>query len=318
MLIALVLAGCSAETGAHRPLEDAATTDVSTTDADTSVADADDAAIRRDGSDAADTAPDANVAVEQPRCTVEADAIRCAHNTTIFDTGFGDYEDREVHWQVPTGQPPVEGWPTVILFQGSFYSSERYWEGESGDAMGLFHRVRTLQNLLESGFAVITPEAHYNGSTYWDTNLPAWAYNWSNAPDHHLMLDIFEAIELGEFGKLDPVRLYAGGISSGGYMTSRMAEAYPGKFRALAIMSASYCRCGGYNCYVPSNLPADHPPTLFIHGRADYTVPVWTMTPYEEGLRDDGVDTRLLIEESAGHHWIEQAPQAILDWFQLY
>jgi dipeptidyl aminopeptidase/acylaminoacyl peptidase len=132
------------------------------------------------------------------------------------------------------------------------------------------------------------------------------------------MLDIFEAIEAGEFGDVDPDRLYAGGISSGGYMTSRMAVAYPGRFRALAILSASYCWCAGYTCYVPSDLPDDHPPTLFVHGRLDNTVPIWTMTPYEEGLSDGGTPTRLLIDEDAGHHWIEEAPAAILDWFQTH
>ena len=43
-------------------------------------------------------------------------------------------------------------------------------------------------------------------------------------------------------GPLDPSRLLAIGVSSGGYMTSRMAVSYPGKFRALAIAAGASCR----------------------------------------------------------------------------
>jgi poly(3-hydroxybutyrate) depolymerase len=252
------------------------------------------------------------------RCTVEDDTIRCTRHTNVFDTGLGDYERREVHWQVPLGESPDDGWPAAILFQGSFYSSEQYWEGAEGALMGLYHRARTVKMLLEAGFAVITPEAQFNGTTYWNSNVAPYATAWTTAPDHQFMLDIFDAIDRGELGEVDAGRLYAGGISSGGYMTSRMAEAYPGKFQALAIMSASYCWCAGSTCYVPASLPDNHPPTLFIHGQLDTVVPVWTMTPYEGGLSDDGVDTRVIIEDTAGHEWVEQAPEAIVEWFEAH
>lgn len=313
LTLLLFLAGCQADVGAHGSGLDVGDAHRSQ-DTSSDIGDLDATQPDTTHPDAAE--PDA--APKPPRCTVSEDAIQCTRNTKVFESPVGFYERREVHWQVPTGTPPAEGWPAAILFQGSFYSSERYWEGESNDPMGLIHRVRTIDKLLEAGFAVITPEAHFAGSTYWDTNIAPWATSWTTAPDHEFMLDIFAAIDAGDFGEVDADRLYAGGISSGGYMTSRMAVAYPGRFRALAVLSASYCWCAGYSCYVPSDLPDDHPPTLFVHGRLDATVPVWTMTPYEEGLSDQGTATRLLIDDNAGHHWIEEAPAAILDWFQSH
>ncbi len=272
-----------------------------------------DSSADANGYDASDTS---GVHDPHSRCTVTAATIRCTRQTDIFEPGAG-YEAREVHWQVPIGEPPAQGWPVVILFQGSFYSSEYYWEGVSDSAMGLYYRAETLMKLLDAGFAVLTPEAQYNGTTYWNTNIAPYATDWEIAPDHELMLDIFDAIEGGDFGELDADRLFAAGISSGGYMSSRMAQAYPGRFSALAILSASYCWCNGYSCWVPS-LPDDHPPTLFVHGRLDNVVPIWTMTPYEDDLSDQGTPTRLLVDEAAGHHWVEQSPDAILEWFERY
>lgn len=325
---ALAVAACGTDTPSTSGPEPDAADAAADTAADTRDAGALDTAPDTESPDvspdvaadaAVDTDPDAPSPDAGPtsRCEVTAETIRCDRNTAVFDNGFGDYEEREVHWQVPVGETPSKGWPVAILFQGSLYSSEYYWEGEEGAAMGMFYRARVLQVLLDAGFAVITPEAHLDGSTYWDSNLPAWSTNWDNAPDHHLMLDIFGAIERGEFGEIDPDKMFAAGISSGGYMTSRMAVAYPGRFTALAIHSASYAWCGGWNCWVPS-LPDDHPPTLFLHGRLDNIVPVWTMTPYEDDLSDQGTPTRIIIDESAGHEWIEQAPDAILQWFETY
>jgi poly(3-hydroxybutyrate) depolymerase len=320
-LTVVALTACSDDTAGHRDDFDTGLRDTSSDAADARDSDSfSDTTSDTTSDTAADTASDAPEAdASTPsRCTVEPDTIRCTRNTEVFDTGFGDYESREVHWQVPVGEAPEQGWPAAILFQGSFYSSERYWEGDRGAVMGLFHRARAVQMLLDAGFAVITPEAQFNGTTYWNTNVAPYATSWSLAPDHEFMLDIFAAIEAGDFGQIDDESLYAGGISSGGYMTSRMAEAYPGRFKALAILSASYCWCAGSTCYVPASLPDDHPPTLFVHGQLDTVVPAWTMTPYEDGLSDDGVDTRVIIDSTAGHEWVEQAPAAIVEWFETH
>ncbi|MCP4500742.1 MAG: hypothetical protein GY822_12345 [Deltaproteobacteria bacterium] len=94
---------------------------------------------------------------------------------------------------------------------------------------------------------------------------------------HQLMLALFENVSLQKFGPLDDQRLFAIGISSGGYMTSRMAVSYPGRFVALAIVAGGHATCSGPICNLPDALPRDHPPTVFLHGKQDVVVPAESM-----------------------------------------
>ena len=121
----------------------------------------------------------------------------------------------------------------------------------------------------------------------------------------------------GSFGRLDAARKYAAGISSGGYMTSRMAVSYAGEFRALAIHSASYATCSGVLCAIPG-VPADQPPTLFLHGAKDDVVPISTMEAYADALTAAGRETRTIVDPDAAHEWIAQAPAGIRGWFDAH
>lgn len=243
-----------------------------------------------------------------------AETVNCVHETTTLLTGLTGLVPRDVHWQVPKGVVPDGGWPAVILFQGSFLPASFFWSVFDGAPFGMWHQVLLVKQLLESGFAVITPEAHAEGGTYWDTNIPPFTLFWETAPDHFFMLDIFAEVEAGTFGPVNSDRLYAAGISSGGYMTSRMAVSYAGKFKALAIQSASYATCAGPTCLVPS-LPEDHPPTLFLHGELDTVVPIYTMLPYATKLVEQGTETIKEVDPLAGHEWLATAPAVIAEWF---
>jgi len=108
------------------------------------------------------------------------------------------------------------------------------------------------------------------------------------------------------------------GISSGGYMTSRMAVSYQGEFLALGVCAGSYATCAGPLCIVPNNLPSDHPPTLFLHGLLDITVPLFTMEAYEEKLRDQGTLTRKVIDPFASHAWVNGSAIEVLNWFNQF
>jgi predicted esterase len=94
-----------------------------------------------------------------------------------------------------------------------------------------------------------------------------------------------------------------------------MVVSYPGTFRALAIQSGSYATCLGPFCEIPSELPSDHPPTLFLHGDADGTVPVDTAIAYRDALEAQGIETESIIDMGIGHAWLERAPEAITQWF---
>ncbi len=249
-----------------------------------------------------------------PLCLVGPQNAACLHETTTLLTGVSGLAPRDVHWQVPAGSPPAQGWPAVVLFQGSFLPAGFFWSSFLDAPFGMWNQVLLVKSLLESGFAVVTPEAHLEGGTYWDTNIPPYTIIWETAPDHFFVLDILAALAGGEFGPVDMGRLYAGGISSGGYMTSRMAVSYPGVFKALAIQSASYATCAGMTCFVPS-LPADHPPTLFLHGELDATVPIFTVQSYASKLAEQGTELLQETDANAGHEWLKTAPDVVTNWF---
>ena len=225
---------------------------------------------------------------------------------------------RIVYFQVPKGAPPATGWPVVFMFQGSYAPPEFAFYARTSDPFGAYYQALTTKTLLDAGFAIVAPATHLGGLTYWDTNNPIWAGTWSRSPDDAFVRAIFAAIDKGAFGALDPTRFYAAGISSGGYMASRMAVTYPERFRAIAIESASYATCMGPLCRLPDALPASHPPTLFLHGARDHVVPLETMTRYRDLLDRGGHPTRTIVDPDVGHGWIRAAPDAIASWFASY
>lgn len=240
------------------------------------------------------------------RCTDEAGQVKCLRQLHALPT-------RNVQWQTPQGEAPDAGWPAALVFHGSFMTANPSWEARDGDKYGAYRYAQTTKALLEHGYAVITPETIHGGSWYWNTNQLGLSDNWGVAPDAEMMTDLFAAMGEGKLGRIDLGRLYATGISSGGFMTSRMAVSYGGRFRALAIASASYATCS-VTCAVP-DLPADHPPTLFLHGEKDSVVPISTMRAYEAKLVDGGFGVETEVNAEAGHEWLEAAVTRVPDFF---
>lgn len=250
-------------------------------------------------------------------CTATDDTVDCPYETVSVDPGFGFFS-RDVHVATPSGTPPQDGWPAVLFFQGSLFSAELSFSGQRGAPFGQFELARTVQSLLDAGYMVIAPEAFADGSTFWQTNIPPFSVAWATSGDSRLMRKMFDEIDDdGLFGPVDAGALYATGISSGGFMTSRMAVSYPGRFRALAIHSAGYATCSAV-CLMPRSLPDDHPPTLFVHGMTDRIVPARVMEQYRDALMDDGVPTALIAGEDEGHEWMADAVDALPDWFSTY
>jgi poly(3-hydroxybutyrate) depolymerase len=243
-------------------------------------------------------------------------ALTCDRRTETLLTGVTGIAPRQVHWQVPTGTPPAGGWPAVVMFSPSFYSAQLAWSATRLLPAGAYYETATIKALLDGGFAVLTPESHLAGFTFWDTNVPGLDY--SIAPDRHFVDDILDEIDDGTFGPVDAGRLSATGMSSGGYMTSRMAVSHAGEFQALAIQSASYATCAGPLCSVPGDLPDDHPPTLFLHGRIDPVVPMFTMVPYRDRLDAQGTPTRTVVDPWALHAFLPVAPGEIVAWFRAH
>jgi len=261
--------------------------------------------------------PDVEVTPDPSRCDVGDFTITCEHTTDTLFTGVTGFTPRQVHHQVPLGDAPAAGWPVAILFQGSLFTAEFFWTVVDAP-FGAFNQGLLTKTLLDRGYAVVTPEVLGDGTTAWQTNVPPASLGWGFSEDHYFMLDLFAAIEDGDFGNLDANRLFAAGISSGGYMTSRMDVEYRERFTALAIHSGSYATCAGAVCTVPSDLDAEHLPTLFLHGSLDLVVPQSTMELYRDVLAGLGVTVDTVLDEGAAHEWIDAAPTAIADWFDSY
>jgi poly(3-hydroxybutyrate) depolymerase len=268
-----------------------------------------DGAVVSSSPDAATSGLDAAVA---SRCTETATEVVCPYESASFQALL---VQRTVRYQTPLGTPPPGGWPVVFFFQGSLHSAEEAFHGTPDATFGQFQLARTIKALLDSGYAVVAPEPLVDIA--WQTNVPPYSLAWTTTSDHAFLLAIFAGIGSGTLGPLDASRLYATGISSGGYMTSRMAVSYAGMFRALAIHSASYATCG-VACLLPAVLPADHPPTLFLHGAQDPIVPVAQMAQYRDELAQQGHVVDSVIDDAAGHEWIAGAVPAVGAWFAAH
>lgn len=293
-----------------------------------------------------------------------ADSTACSQD--LFGTISCDYLDlsvgdpaRQVRYQLPSGPVPTGGWPVALLFHGTggliSWSSPASFTGAA--TFGSYYQVQTLRDLLDSGYAVLAPPATTVTSAWQTNNSSACpsdgctenkgptAAQYVGSADDLFFQALFAVITASQaaadqtpasgFGvKLDSSRMYAGGISSGGYNSSRMAVNYPARFRALAVQSASYANCSGPGCVVPT-LVSEHPPTLFLHGAGDSIVPVTTMYPYAAALASKAYqvvdytkgskllgDTRCDAGSQAnckiGHQWIQAAPVEILNWFNSH
>jgi poly(3-hydroxybutyrate) depolymerase len=251
--------------------------------------------------------------IGQGPCTITDQAALCASQPIV--TIVNGTDTRRVYWNEPTGTPSAAGRPAVILYQGSIYGPSLTWDVSlpKSTAFGGYVQLELIAMLIDNGFVVVQPEAQ--GGIAWNTNTGS---NYDTSPDAVFIPNLLSDMAKGTFGAIDMNRLYATGISSGGYMTSRMAVSYPGRFRALAIESASYATCGGPLCTVPAVLPADHPPTLLLHGDADNIVPIATAKDYYQKLLANGIEARFVEDPIAGHQWIDAAPKEVTAWFQSH
>ncbi len=229
---------------------------------------------------------------------------------------YAEVRGRLITYKTPIGDPPPGGWPAVVFFQGSFTPGENAFLGPFDAAYGGYDLTLTVKALLDSGFVVIAPNAQQDGAANWQTNIEPYADSWTGCEDDLFVTELIGTMAAGAYGAIDMSNLHAMGISSGGYMTSRMAVSYAGTFRSLAIVSASYATCGP-TCTVP-DLPADHPATLFLHGDIDPVVPIETMYAYRDRLLTDGRTVETIVATNGGHEWPPEGKTAIPAWFAAH
>lgn len=251
-----------------------------------------------------------------PLCQVSTGVVSCSHRTTQID-------GRNVYYQVPEGSAPNGGWPAVIIFHGWYLYAENSWNANYDDTYGVYNKALLVKNLLEAGYAVITPNAVKPGG-YWYTNVAPYntdhqsdltAWN-ASSPDASLLKQIFA--KMSQWG-MNIGNLHCAGFSSGGYMAARMVDNYD-VCKTVSINSGSYYYCGGADCPAPGQFDTPYlkneVPTLFLQGTADPIVPPATQQAYYQKLQSDGRTTERILMQGAGHQWVDQAPTAILDWIQ--
>ena len=246
--------------------------------------------------------PTYNISTNPNQIKIEHKALR------IEETSISN---REVRYRLPIGTPPKNGWPVVIIFQGTYQPV--MFNRFKNDRYGLYFEVQLIELLLQNGYAVIAPDARNRFA--WETNFPKYANNFDKTLDYRFMINLFIAIEESKFGPLDAQQLFATGLSSGGYMTGRMGISFGDRFRAIAIQSASYATCMGAECVVPNRLPRNHPPTLLLHGKLDQTVPEETAKAYYKVLKNNNIPTEFYSNSLATHQWIPESPVMIPKFF---
>ncbi len=238
--------------------------------------------------------------------------INCSYQTLSLPSS--SITSRDIKFQIPLGSPPAGGWPVALIYQGTLFPVE--FNQDTRAPFGGFYETKVIKTLLDNGYAVLAPRAP--AELAWLTNSAGPLTNYNITTDYTFLNNVLDAIEDGIFGPLNDNRKYATGISSGGYNTSRMAVSFPGEFKGLVVASASYATCAGPVCAVPYNLPSDHPPTYFIHGFLDAIVPWWTMDIYYDRLLSKGIETGRHTNSWAGHEWLPESPELVLNWFNQH
>jgi acetyl esterase/lipase len=228
---------------------------------------------------------------------------------------YGEGPRRFGHLDLPTGEPPADGWPVAVLIHGGFWRS-----GPSIDLM--FDLARSL---TEDGWA--TWNIQYSGVGDEGGQWPGTFLDVAAAIDH--VDEIDEA-------PLDTTRVLAVGHSAGGHLAlwaagrPNLPTGAPGAdptvpIRAVVsqagvtdLLACAVDDLGGGAC---SDLMGGDPdddldryvlaspierlplgvPTLLVHGDRDIVVPVTQSRRFITRAREADEDPTLLIIEGADH-----------------
>lgn len=164
-----------------------------------------------------------------------------------------DHEQRRYYFYRPTSCATTQSLPVILAFHGG-----------GGKAEGMDRCTGGLTKLAdEKGFCVVFPagiEGHWNdGRKRYGLGVPA---NHDDLKFVSLMLD-----ELAKQANIDTDKIYATGISNGGFFSQYLALKLPGKIAAVASIAAS----------VPDEFLAltlsKTTPVMFILGTKDPLVP---------------------------------------------
>lgn len=135
--------------------------------------------------------------------------------------------------------------------------------GTYGNARGMCYETGFNQIAEEAGMITIYP----------DGVKRSWADGRGITPadvigvDDVAFMDQVVRICINEYA-LDVRRIFTVGFSSGGFLAQRLAVEFPGRFAAMAVVSALLSRWLSTKLHASCGLPA-----MFVHGTADSVIP---------------------------------------------
>lgn len=209
-----------------------------------------------------------------------------AHQLAVR-TGQGE---SELHYLLflPVGyEVRHDPWPVLLFLHGA---------GERGDDLELVKRngpPKLVETRNDFPFVVISPQCCPGD-------------DWRNAWQAEPLMQLVDHV-LAKY-RVDPGRVYATGISMGGYGAWRLAAAYPDRFAAIAPI------CGGGDPQQAERLK--HLPIWAFHGARDCVVPLEESEQMIRAVQAAGGDAKLLVYPDGEHDsWTETYDnQDLYDW----
>jgi len=263
----------------------------------------------------------------------------CSSGSCINETpqeGTITLNGREFIFKKPSSG---SNFPVIIVLHGGGQSADAWFSSNE--------QSQFVTDALADGYAIIAPNS---GSPIYSSctiQTKQWYYekDWATLDDYDFFNEIFSWINSNQ--DLNSNRVYATGISSGGFMSSRLARSFgTSKLKAIAVHSSGdadsithgdqsdlkLCTfgtggtipdaCGPTFNNIDSPINTNHPPTLIIHGTYDGMVPVASGEHYYDELNSAGIQVTKFIKTTGGitacHSWFSESSQKILDWFGKY
>jgi polyhydroxybutyrate depolymerase len=203
-----------------------------------------------------------------------------------FNTSF-DGQDRHYKVHVPPNYDGTKPMPLVLLLHG---------HSQDGNEISRLTKLNKVAD--REGFIAVYPDATYPAGRKewraWDTDNGLMGPN-AHADDVGFLRNIIDTAEKNY--KVDPKRIYMGGLSNGGMMSFRAAGELSDKLAAIAVVS------GAMSGVEP---PLKHPlSVLNMHGTEDEIIPYEGLKNVPASLNAIGLP-KFEPMDYATNYWAEQ------------
>jgi polyhydroxybutyrate depolymerase len=181
---------------------------------------------------------------------------------------------------VPAGVRPDVAHPLVLVLHGG-----------GGNGFGMSRLTHFSQVADEGGFVALYPDGI---GSFWADGRGVTDADERGTDDVGFLMALLDAT--AEQVAVDPARIFAAGISNGGFMAQRLACERAGRFAAIASVGASMPERLSLGCRPDRPVSA-----VFIHGTED------PLIPYEGGLATgrSGRSAVLLSARASAARWAE-------------